>query len=156
MIDPPAQIAPNPSPLTIQFCEKVFLNLVQEQHHHKQRHYHHEYHLCFLIIIIIIIYYHYHYHLCLDVPFCKRGCTLSGLHRGRLLAQADDYRWLLMIFDDYWWLLMIVDDYWWLLITDYWWILMIIVFLSLLKKRKGGTKTNLKYLCNVHEKVSVL
>ena len=48
------------------------------------------------IIIIIIIDYHDHYHLCLDVPLCERGGALSGLHRGRLLAQADDYQLLLI------------------------------------------------------------
>ena len=92
MIDPTRPKSPPiPVPELFNSVQKVLLNLAQEQHHHKQRHYHHDHHLCVLIIIIIIIDYHYRFHLCLDVPLCERGGALSGLHRGRLLAQADDY-----------------------------------------------------------------
>ena len=120
----PPKIALNPSPLNIQFCEKKILQpcprttptqtaplspwlspLCLDYHCH----YHWLSLSLSLIIMIIITDYHYNYHLCLDVPLCKRGCALSGLHRGRLLAQADGYRWLF------------ITDYWWLLIIDYWW-----------------------------------
>ena len=109
----PPKIAPNPSPLNIQFCEKKFFNLAQEQHQHKQRHYHHDYHLCVLIIIVIIIDYHYHYHwlswLLSLIIIIIITCVLMFLFVNDVVLSAVCSSPRLMVIDDYW--LLIIDDH---------------------------------------------